>query len=70
MRQLPAPALMVLNKGIGFQILSQTAKRNLSRLGRGVPLAGGVIGAGLDWWLLNRIGDDAKDEFVHRELVA
>ncbi|HEX5534312.1 MAG TPA: EcsC family protein [Actinomycetales bacterium] len=70
MRQLPAPALMVLNKGIGFQILSQTAKRNLTRLGRGVPLAGGVIGAGLDWWLLDRIGDDAKDEFVHRELVA
>lgn len=70
MRQLPAPALMVLNKGIGFQLLSQTAKRNLSRLGRGVPLAGGVIGAGLDWWLLDRIGDDAKEEFVQRELVA
>ncbi len=70
MKQLPAPALMVLNKGIGFRLLSQTAQRSLSRLGRAVPLAGGVIGAGLDWWLLNRIGDDAKEEFVQRELVA
>jgi hypothetical protein len=64
LRRLPGPALMVLNKGIGFRLLSQVGKKSLSRLGRGVPLAGGAIGAGLDWWLLRKIADSARKEFV------
>lgn len=68
-RNLPAPALMVLNKGIGFRLLSQLGGRGLARLGRAVPLAGGVIGAGLDAWLLRRIAGAAKDEFPLRALT-
>ncbi len=64
LRQLPGPALMLLNKGIGFNLLSQFGKKSLSRMGRGVPLAGGMIGAGLDWWLLRAIGANARKEFV------
>jgi hypothetical protein len=66
LRQLPAPALMVLNKGIGFHLLSQMGKRSLSKLGRGVPVAGGALGAGLDWWLLRKIAQAARAEFVQR----
>ena len=66
LRQLPAPALMVLNKGIGFHLLSQMGKRSLSKLGRGVPVAGGALGAGLDWWLLRKIAQAARTEFVQR----
>lgn len=65
-KQLPAPALMVLNKGIGFRLLSQLGKKGLGRLGRGVPLAGGVIGGGLDWWLVRRIARAASEEFARR----
>lgn len=69
LQRLPAPALMVLNKGIGFRLLSQVGKKGLGRLGRGVPLAGGVIGAGLDWWLLRRIADAARRDFVPPDQV-
>ncbi len=66
LQRLPGPALMVLNKGIGFRLLAQIGKKSLSRLGRAVPLAGGAIGAGLDLWLLRKIADSARKEFVHR----
>lgn len=66
LRRLPGPALMVVNKGIGFRLLSQLGRRGLGRLGRGVPLAGGVIGAGLDAWLLRKIASAAQEEFPQR----
>ena len=66
LQRLPGPALMVLNKGIGFRLLSQFGKKGLSRLGRGVPLVGGAVGAGLDWWLLRKIATAARSEFVPR----
>jgi len=66
LQRLPGPALMVLNKGIGFNLLSQLGKKGLSRLGRGLPLLGGVIGGGLDYWLLRKIADGARREFVQR----
>ncbi|WP_462417316.1 EcsC family protein [Kytococcus sp. Marseille-QA3725] len=65
-RQLPAPVLMVVNKAVGFRLLAQTGQKVLTRLGKAVPLAGGVIGAGLDVYLLNRILDHAREEFPHR----
>lgn len=66
MQRLPGPALMVLNKGIGFNLLSQLGKKSLSRLGRGLPLLGGVIGGGLDYFLLRKIADGARREFLQR----
>lgn len=62
--QLPAPALMLINKAIGMNLLSQFGKRMLSRLGRLVPVAGGAVGAGLDWQLLRGIGKDARSRFT------
>lgn len=66
LQRLPGPALMVVNKGLGFRLLSQLGKRGLARLGRGIPIAGGVIGAGLDSWLLRRIAAAARTEFPPR----
>ncbi len=66
LQRLPGPALMVLNKGIGFNLLSQLGKKGLSRLGRGLPLVGGVVGGGLDYFLLRKIADSARREFVQR----
>ena len=62
--QLPAPALMLINKAIGMNLLSQFGKRALSRLGRLVPVAGGAVGAGLDWKLLRGIAKDARKRFA------
>jgi hypothetical protein len=66
LRRLPGPALMVVNKAVGFRLLSQVSRRGLARMGRAVPLAGGVIGAGLDTWLLRQIAAAAREEFPGR----
>ncbi len=67
--RLPGPALMVLNKGIAFRLLSRVGRSALSRFGKGVPVVGGVIGAGVDVFLLNRIADHARREFPHAQAL-
>lgn len=62
-QRLPGPALMVVNKAVGFRLLSTAGKKTFSRFGRNVPIVGGVVGAGLDAWLLKRISDNARREF-------
>ena len=62
-QRLPGPALMVVNKAVGFRILSTAGKKSFSRFGRKVPIVGGLVGAGLDGWLLHRIADNARQEF-------
>ena len=62
-QRLPGPALMVVNKAVGFRLLSTAGKKTLTRFGKGVPVLGGVVGAGLDSYLLKRIADHARHEF-------
>ena len=62
-QRLPGPALMAVNKGVGFRLLSQVGKKSLTRFGKAVPLVGGVVGAGVDTFLLKRIADHARREF-------
>jgi hypothetical protein len=65
-QRLPGPALMMVNKGVGFHLLSQIARKSLPRFGKAVPLVGGAIGAGVDTYLLRRIADHARHEFPPR----
>lgn len=65
-QRLPGPALMVVNKAVGFRLLSTAGKKTLTRFGKGVPVIGGVVGAGLDTYLLKRIADHARHEFPPR----
>lgn len=61
--RLPNTALMLMNKAIGFKILTTAGKQGLTRFGRNVPLVGGVLGGGLDAWLIHRIATSARTEF-------
>jgi hypothetical protein len=63
--RLPGPALMVLNKGIGFRLVARVGRSAAPRLGKGVPIVGGLLGAGFDVFLLRRIADQARHEFPH-----
>lgn len=63
LERLPQAALMMVNKGIGFRLIRQLTTKGLSKLGKFVPLAGGVIGGGLDLYLMNRVADNARREF-------
>jgi EcsC protein family len=69
-QQLPGPALMAINKGVAFRLLSQFGKKSLTRFGRFVPLAGGFVGASLDSYLLKRIADHARGEFLPKGHLA
>jgi hypothetical protein len=61
--RLPGPALMMVNKGVGFRLLSTLGRKGLQRFGKAVPLVGGAVGAGVDAFLLRRIADHARHEF-------
>jgi len=65
-QRLPGPALMAVNKGVGFRLLSQVGKKSMTRFGKAVPLVGGVVGAGVDSFLLHRLADYARQEFPTR----
>lgn len=62
-QRLPGPVLMAVNKGFGFRMITQAGRKSLTRLGRGVPLVGAGIGAGLDAYMLKQIADHVRAEF-------
>ncbi|WP_116113381.1 EcsC family protein [Austwickia chelonae] len=65
--RLPGPVLMAVNKGVGFRLVTQFGKKSLTKLGRGVPLAGGLLGAGLDGFMCRRIASHVRTEFPRRD---
>ena len=62
-QRLPGPALMAVRKGVMFRLLLRISKKSRPRLGKAGLLAGGLVGAGLDAYLLKRIADHARLEF-------
>ena len=59
---LPPAALMMVNKAVGFRLMRGVSERTLAGFGRGVPLAGGFVGAGLDGYMMKKIADHAMKE--------
>lgn len=66
--RLPGPAVMVVNKAIGFRLLAGAGGKTFSRFGKAVPVVGGVLGASLDVYLLRRLADQSRHEFPPRQL--
>jgi len=62
-RQLPPAGLLILNKAIAFRLLRGVGEQAFSKLGRGVPLLGGLVGGGIDTWMMKRIAVHAMGEF-------
>ncbi len=65
-RGLPPAARMVIDKAVGFRLVAQVGEKLLPRLGQAVPFAGGVVGAGLDVYLLHKIAATAREQFPAR----
>ena len=63
LKGLPPAALMVINKAVGFRLMRGVSEKVLSRFGRGVPLAGGLVGGGIDGYMMKKIADHAMQEF-------
>ncbi|GAA1180530.1 EcsC family protein [Ornithinimicrobium humiphilum] len=69
MSRMPQAAGMMVNKAIGFRLLTNVGARALGRVVRFVPIAGGIVGAGLDGLLMKRIADLARKEFTRQALA-
>ncbi len=65
-QRLPGPALLVVNKSVGFRLLTDVGGKTFAKFGKGVPVVGGLVGAGVDAFLLKRIADSARHEFPQR----
>ena len=63
LKGLPPAALMVVNKAVGFRLMRGVSEKVLSRFGRGIPLAGGIVGGGIDAYMMKKIADHAMKEF-------
>lgn len=61
---LPPAALMAVNKGVAFRIFVRLGQKGLGRMGRMVPVMGGVVGGGLDAYFMRRIAKNARKEFT------
>lgn len=62
-QRLPGPAMMVVEKGIGFRLLATVGRSTFTRFGRLVPVVGGAIGGALDSWMMRRVAASARREF-------
>ena len=63
LKGLPPAALMVVNKAVGFRLMRGVSEKLLARLGRGIPVAGGLVGGGIDGFMMKKIADHAMKEF-------
>lgn len=63
LKGLPPAALMVVNKAVGFRLMRGVSEKLLSRFGRGIPVAGGLVGGGIDGYMMKKIADHAMKEF-------
>ena len=63
LRGLPVSTVAMVNKALGFKLLVGVGEKGLARLGRAIPLAGGVIGGTIDIAMIRSIASHARDEF-------
>ena len=63
LKGMPPAALMVVNKAVGFRLMRGVSEKVLSRFGRGIPVAGGLVGGGIDGFMMKKIADQAMKEF-------
>ena len=70
LKGLPPAALMMVNKAVGFRLLRGVSEKMLARFGRGVPFAGGLVGGGIDGFMMKKIADQAMKEFPPRSTPA
>ena len=62
-QNIPRSAVMMIQKAVGFRMLRLAGVRAFGRLGKLVPVVGGVVGGGVDYMMMRAIAEQAKGEF-------
>lgn len=53
-----------INQRIGSKLVQQLTESGMTRLGKAIPLVGGLIGATFDTYATNEVGNLARDTFI------
>ncbi len=61
--QIPSKVLLDINKKVGFKLLTKLGPKGLIKLGRVIPVVGGLVGAAFDAAATLTIGKVAKSAF-------
>ncbi len=60
-QKMPGKVLLEVNKRIGFRLLTKTGEKGLLNFAKLMPIAGGVVGAGVDGHFVRKAGLTAKE---------
>jgi uncharacterized protein (DUF697 family) len=63
-RGLSGTTLTAINQRVGFRLLTKLGETGAIKLGKAIPLAGGLIGATFDATATRSIGHLARDTFL------
>jgi len=63
-KKIPGATLTKINQKVGFRLVTKFGTKGAVNLGKMIPLAGGVIGAGFDGVSTKVIGDVAYKTFI------
>jgi len=66
LRQLPVAALGAINRAVGFQLISRFGRQGVLQLHQAIPVLGGLVGGGIDYWMTRRLGALASAELGRR----
>lgn len=68
-KNISSETLKAINKAVGFRLLTKFGTTGVINLGKMVPIIGGLVGAGLDGYTTNLIGDKAREIFLDNSKI-
>lgn len=63
---LPGTVIQAINKAVGFRLITKFGSKGVINWGKMVPVLGGTIGGGIDFYTTKEIGKTAKRAFYSR----
>ena len=69
-KKIPGKTLQAINKKVGFRLFTKLGEKGLINIGKMVPVLGGVIGGGLDFFETRTIAKRAYKMFIQGDFAA
>ena len=64
MQKIPGAALVAINRQVGFRLITKAGTKGVINISKLVPVAGGLVGAGIDGAMTNTISKVACKTFL------
>lgn len=63
-KNISRETLTKINHKVGFKLVTKFGEKGIVNLGKAIPILGGFIGAAIDGFATNSIGNVARDAFI------